>query len=864
MRTLFLECALRAALIVAGTAVVLWITRVRTAAGRHAAWTVALLAMLVLPIWFIAGPRLSLPVLRSPASPAAVVPGPPIVAAPSVETAALREPVEATTAPRATSVIDWQTFLIGLYVLGACALLARLLAGTIQARRLRRSAVAHEGRMTSPRCAAPITVGWLSPMLILPVDWERWPKAQLDAVLTHEGAHARRRDPLVQWLALLNRAVFWFQPLAWWLERRLTALAEEACDAAVLAAGHSPQDYSQYLLDLARAVLREGHRVNVVGMAMPGSHLKPRLRRILDGMPKAPTSKVRLVSTVVLAALASVASAAATLGPRAQASPSGVANNVPKFDVVSVKPCDPKAPMTGRGGNVGSASPGRLHIECEDLFNLVNTAFVTYANGRLNPPWTTPTFTPDDVRGWMTSDRFTIDATGDATAPPAVMRGPMLQAALEDRFKLKVRRESREVALDELVVAKGGSKLTPWQPGACVPNDWSEYPYPPLPSGQHRCETVSERASDGQNWVLRSEGMTLDQMSAQFSHSDRPVINKTGIVGVFSFRIVYVGGGNFKDAVKDQLGLEMRPSKGPHDFLVIDHAERPTPNESVPAPQATTASASSKFDVVSIKPCKPAEVEPGVRGGKPGESLSPNRMHLDCAPLVGPNGLIRQAYVAFSNGQVNRFWEKVEIAGAPAWTTSERYTIDATSSGAPGLPTMRGPMLQKVLEDRFRLQIHRETKPIPVYELTVAKGGPKLKPFTGGCTPVDLTKNIPAQLETPGICMFVGQNDVWDARGENIDGFISMVLTMMDRPIIDKTGLTGRYDIHLKITPDEHAGPNELSATIAVDLQQQLGLKLTPATGPGQLLVVDHVERPTPDGAAAPAIPPARARGAGR
>jgi beta-lactamase regulating signal transducer with metallopeptidase domain len=135
--------------------------------------------------------------------------------------------------------------------------------------------------------------------VILPECWQRWPQAQLDAVLTHEGEHARRRDPLVQWLALLNRALFWFHPLAWWLEFRLCALAEEACDAAVLARGHDPFEYSEYLLEIARSVLRTGVRVKVLGMAMPGSFLPQRIRQILEGRPAKPISRLRMACMVV-------------------------------------------------------------------------------------------------------------------------------------------------------------------------------------------------------------------------------------------------------------------------------------------------------------------------------------------------------------------------------------------------------------------------------------------------------------------------------------------------------------------------------------------------------------------------------------
>ena len=131
------------------------------------------------------------------------------------------------------------------------------------------------GALTSPRIATPFTFGLLRPGILLPEGWDRWSAARLAVVLDHERAHVARRDPLVQWLALLNRAVFWFHPLAWWLERHLAALAEEACDADVLARGHSPEDYSECLLDLART---SGRRTlqHQMGLPMPGSALPAR------------------------------------------------------------------------------------------------------------------------------------------------------------------------------------------------------------------------------------------------------------------------------------------------------------------------------------------------------------------------------------------------------------------------------------------------------------------------------------------------------------------------------------------------------------------------------------------------------------
>jgi hypothetical protein len=156
-------------------------------------------------------------------------------------------------------------------------------------------------------------VGWLHPVVILPKNWEEWPPQQLDAVLTHEREHVRRRDPLIQRLALVNRALFWFHPLSWWLERKLSVLAEEACDAAVLARGHSAQDYSAYLLDIARSVSRSGSRLGIVGMAMPGSLLQQRIRQILNSGATLPISRARILVAVAACATSSVLLASSTL-----------------------------------------------------------------------------------------------------------------------------------------------------------------------------------------------------------------------------------------------------------------------------------------------------------------------------------------------------------------------------------------------------------------------------------------------------------------------------------------------------------------------------------------------------------------------
>ena len=308
MPQLILEFAVRAALVALGTAGVLRMLRVKSAGARHAAWTGVLVLMLLLPAWTAWGPRASVRLLPATAVPAAST------------TMALTVPMlpaaSEGVAPAASAQShewNWRTALAIVYLVGALVLLMRLALGTVRSRALVHGAVHREGHWTSSSCTTPITVGLLRPTVILPECWRSWPPAQLNAVLTHESEHARRHDPLAQWLALLNRAIFWFHPLAWWLERRLSALAEEACDAAVLQRGHDPYDYSEYLMELARAVGRNGMRVNVVGMAMPGSSLPQRIRQIVGQGPAPRMTHARTLCLAAACVTISALFAAATV-----------------------------------------------------------------------------------------------------------------------------------------------------------------------------------------------------------------------------------------------------------------------------------------------------------------------------------------------------------------------------------------------------------------------------------------------------------------------------------------------------------------------------------------------------------------------
>jgi hypothetical protein len=300
MERLFIECCVRAALLVAGTALVLYLMRVKAAAARHTVWAGVVVLMLVLPIYATWGPKAPLRVLPPAAQ---ITAGEAIAPVGTSATGFLPLPL----------VSGRQAVLLGVYLTGLCLLLLRLAIGTVRARRLVRDAVLDSGMRVSPLCAAPVTVGFFHPAVIYPEQWGRWPAERLDAVAAHEGEHARRRDPLVQWLALLNRALFWFHPAAWWLERQLSALAEEACDNVVLERGHDAREYAECLMDMARSVTRSGARLNVAGMAMPGSLLPQRIRQIMEGGRVPRISRARMACVGVACAITCTAFAAGTL-----------------------------------------------------------------------------------------------------------------------------------------------------------------------------------------------------------------------------------------------------------------------------------------------------------------------------------------------------------------------------------------------------------------------------------------------------------------------------------------------------------------------------------------------------------------------
>jgi uncharacterized protein (TIGR03435 family) len=184
------------------------------------------------------------------------------------------------------------------------------------------------------------------------------------------------------------------------------------------------------------------------------------------------------------------------------------------------------------------------------------------------------------------------------------------------------------------------------------------------------------------------------------------------------------------------------------------------------------------------------------------------------------------------------------IAGGPGWIESDHYDILAITPGdvRPNREQQMA-MLRTLLSDRFKLTFHREQKVFSIYELEVAKSGPKLKQSTA-------PTNDPAAL----ISTVYPQRIVLPARNATMAEFTSLLQrAVLDRPVVDKTSLSGRYDFTLEWAPDETQFGGEVpkapgdapSPPFFSAIQQQLGLKLEATRGPIEAFAVEQVERPS-------------------
>ena len=269
------------------------------------------------------------------------------------------------------------------------------------------------------------------------------------------------------------------------------------------------------------------------------------------------------------------------------------------------------------------------------------------------------------------------------------------------------------------------------------------------------------------------------------------------------------------------------PPPPPPSGVRVQIPDRPDPSIKIP-----------QFDIISVKANK--------ESNRTGVQFTPDGMR---GTAVTVQFLLYEGYGGINQNQV---------IGEPSWSTTEGFDIEAKVAPAdvPTLAKMtfeqRRTMFQQILTDRFKMVAHHETRELPIYILTVAKGGSKLKPSV----PDDPAATTPRRR---GLMGRPGGITATDAQ---LWMLIPMLARQLGRPIVDKTGLTGNYDYTLDYTndrgtlpppaggappappsappPPEQSGPDIFTA-----IQEQLGLKLESSKGPVDVIVIDHIEKPS-------------------
>lgn len=256
-----------------------------------------------------------------------------------------------------------------------------------------------------------------------------------------------------------------------------------------------------------------------------------------------------------------------------------------------------------------------------------------------------------------------------------------------------------------------------------------------------------------------------------------------------------------------------------------------------------------RFEVASITACKEAAPagtgQKGARGG--GSASSPGRLDLPCLPV---RFFIQLAYV-LPDSRLHGGGTTMRLEGGPGWIDSERYRIVAKPEGPASQEMMDGPMLQSLLEDRFHLKIHRETREVAVYALTVAKNGLKIPRADGSsCAPRGGLSSLPppARGQKPWCGQLRGQRNAQrvtiDLPGATMAQF-AQALGWLERPVTDRTGVSGTFDFHVEFAPEGAGAADDVEAPSVFTALGQLGLKLEEAKGPREFVVIDHIERPS-------------------
>jgi uncharacterized protein (TIGR03435 family) len=630
----------------------------------------------------------------------------------------------------------------------------------------------------------PGVFGIFRPVLLLPEGIaDRLTPAQLEAILAHELCHVRRRDNLTAAIHMAVETIFWFHPLVWWIRARLIDERERACDEEVLRMGNEAEVYAAGILEACKLYL-ESPLACVSGVT--GSDLKKRIEAIMKNRI---THKLGLSSKVLLAAAGFVAVAGPLIvgimdAPAVRAQSGAVP--APKFEVAAVRPA------TQDNEHSFDTDKGRFLAHNVTLQRLIAYAYGMDIGLISGGP------------KWMDSDSYDINAKipeefAEHTSDEVRL---MLQGLLADRFRLVIHREPSQVSGYVLVVAKNGPKMEHANP-----------------------EVKGLKIRTTRNAHLIAESVTMEAFAKDLSHNPdvgKLVVDKTGLSGRFKFELDWMperlrsspesssdDRPSIFTALQEHLGLKLESAKIPTSAIVIDHAERPSGNDQAFFRRVLWTP--QEFEVASVKP-SPSDATDRSLGTRPGGRLSTE------------NATAKQLiYFAYD---VMPF----QVSGGPDWVGSVGFDIEAKPADPNASKEQIRQMVQKLLAERFRLKFHMEAKEMPIYALAVGRRGSKLVE--------DHSENTHAN-------MMNGRGEMTGVKA-TMPMLASSLSRVLQRQVVDETGLKGTYTFKLQFLPDQSTPrPDEDGASIFTALQEQLGLSLRAGRGPVKVLVIDSAEKPS-------------------
>jgi bla regulator protein blaR1 len=432
--------------------------------------------------------------------------------------------------------------------------------------------------LSSVSTIEPGVVGVWRPILLLPNGLvERLTSTQLKAVIAHERCHIRCYDNLAAAIHMLVETLFWFHPVVWWLERRLVDERERACDEAVLIAGNDPVDYAEGILTVCRYTV-SAPLACVTGVS--GADLRARIESIGRNHRGAHMTVSRRIAVaffglvlIGVPVVSGVVSAIPLL-------PVGQEPTTPVFFEVAAVRLNKSGE---RSADFGDRPGGRFEARNTPLHRLILEAYRISENQLVDAP------------EWTRNERFDVNAKLEREAP--IVRGGQsgerqlaLRSLLAQRFKLTVHRESRQVPMYALVMARADRKPGPGlKPSAtdCSPQAVQKR-IAAAQAGQAVTGMCGRRVNTGR---IQFGGYPLSEFVRVFQYGGRNVIDRTGLTGSWDFELTFTpdrmelqpgqepppfdpNGPSLSAALQEQLGLKLEPITGTIEVLVVDRVER--------------------------------------------------------------------------------------------------------------------------------------------------------------------------------------------------------------------------------------------------------------------------------------------------